>query len=242
MTNAVKPHADPDLVEEALAAAPGATDMAFLDQAQVAAAAARLVRAALSESPRLLRNSLALTGELARVGLGTSDVTPQRNDRRFADDAFTQNPLYRRWAQAYLAWNRSVHDLVDDLDLDAKSRIRAHFVASLLTEAAAPTNGLLGNPAALREAARTRGASLRSGLRHYLHDLRTNGGMPSTVDTRPFEVGQSLATTPGAVVHRSEVLELLQYEPVGPQVHQRPLLVVPPQINRYYVLDLAPGR
>jgi polyhydroxyalkanoate synthase len=242
MPDNVKPHADADLVEEALTAAPGATDMAFLDQAQVLAAAARLARAAASRPPPVLRNWLGLAGQWSRVALGMSDVSPDPGDRRFADEAFTRSALYRRWAQAYLAWNRSVHQLVDELDLDDKSRLRAHFVAGLLTEAAAPTNTLLGNPAALREAARTRGASLRDGFRHYLHDLRVNGGMPSTVDTRPFEVGQTLATTPGAVVWRSEVLELLQYEPLGKDVYQRPLLVVPPQINRYYVLDLAPDR
>jgi polyhydroxyalkanoate synthase len=242
MTDATRPHADPQLVDAAVESLPGASDIAFLDARQTAAAAARLARAAVTQPPLLLRRSLGLAAELTRVALGTSDVAPEPNDKRFADEAFERNPVYHRWAQAYLAWNRSVHRLVDDLDLDAKSRLRAHFVASLVTEAAAPTNTLAGNPAALREAVRTKGASLRDGSRHYLHDLRANRGMPSMVDTRPFEVGQTLATTPGAVVLRSEVLELIQYEPLGKAVYERPLVVVPPQINRYYVLDLAPGR
>ena len=133
-------------------------------------------------------------------------------------------------------------DLVDDLSPDEKTRLRSRFVAGLATEAAAPTNSLLGNPAALAEAARSRGRSLLNGTRHYLHDLRANGGMPSMVDTRPFVVGETIAATTGAVVYRDEVLELLQYRPLTPQVHARPLFVVPPQINKYYVLDLAPGR
>ncbi len=88
----------------------------------------------------------------------------------------------------------------------------------------------------------TRGQSLAAGARNLAHDLRHNGGMPSQVDTRPFEVGGNLAVTPGRVVHRSDVFELIQYEETTARVHKRPLVVVPPQINKYYITDLAPGR
>ena len=99
------------------------------------------------------------------------------------------------------------------MELDQKSRERARFAVMLLTEAAAPTNALLGNPSALAKAVETRGRSLFNGVRHLAHDLRHNGGMPSTVDTRPFTVGGNLAVTPGEVVHRSDVFELIQYAP-----------------------------
>ena len=127
-------------------------------------------------------------------------------------------------------------------DLDPKSRERARFAMRLLTEAGAPTNTLLGNPSALAKMVQTRGRSLLDGARHWTHDIRHNGGMPSTVDTRPFTVGGNLAVTPGQVVHRSEVFELIQYAPAGTDVYARPLVAIPPQINKFYISDLAPGR
>ena len=123
-----------------------------------------------------------------------------------------------------------------------KSRERARFALSLLTEASAPTNTLLGNPSALAKAVQTRGQSLVTGLRHAGHDLRHNGGMPAQVDTRPFRVGGNLAVTPGQVVHRNDVFELIQYAATTDQTFQLPLVAIPPQINKYYITDLAPGR
>ncbi len=118
----------------------------------------------------------------------------------------------------------------------------ARFAVSLLTEAVAPTNTLVGNPSALAKAIETRGRSLFAGVRHFAHDVGHNGGMPSTVDTRPFTVGGNLAVTPGQVVHRSEVFELIQYAPQTKQTYRRPLVAIPPQINKYYISDIAPGR
>ena len=150
--------------------------------------------------------------------------------------------MFRRLMQAYLVEQRAAHRLVDEVELDRKSRDRAHFAMSLLTEAVAPTNNLLTNPNAVAKAVQTRGQSLVAGARHLAHDVRHNGGMPSQVDTRPFQVGRNLAVTPGQVVHRTEMFELIQYAPSTTQVHARPLVVVPPQINKYYITDLAPGR
>jgi polyhydroxyalkanoate synthase len=113
---------------------------------------------------------------------------------------------------------------------------------TLLTTAAAPTNFLLTNPAALERAFETGGASLVRGLRNVGRDLLENKGMPRSVDRSHFVVGVSQAATPGAVVYRDELLELLQYDPVTPTVFARATVVVPPQINRYYVMDMAPGR
>src|SRR5262249_45631208 len=160
----------------------------------------------------------------------------------FQDPTWDTNPIYRAWMQGYLAWRHHLHALVDTIGLPAANTARAHFVVSLLTEAAAPTNFLLGNPAALKKALQTGGASLGRGLVNLLGDAAANGGMPAQVDKSPFEVGANLATSPGAVVFRSEVLELIQYAPAGAEVHARPLLIVPPQINQFYLLDLAPGK
>jgi polyhydroxyalkanoate synthase len=112
----------------------------------------------------------------------------------------------------------------------------------VLTSAVAPTNTLLGNPAAVKKTYETCGANLLRGTRNWVRDVCTNGGMPSTVDRHALQVGRDLALTAGAVVERDEVAELLQYSPTTPTVRKRPLLVVPPPIGRYYFLDLRPGR
>jgi polyhydroxyalkanoate synthase len=230
------------LVNAALNAAAGASFADALDVSQAFDTAGLLTRTVIEQGPLTFSAYESLSREWGRVALGRSEVQPAANDRRFVDAAWTENPLYRRLGQAYLAWSRTVYGLIDRLDFDERDRLRAWFLAGLVTEAVAPTNSLLGNPAALRRAVRTRGRSLLDGARHWLHDVVHHGGMPSTVDTRPFTLGETVATTPGAVVYRDEVLELLHYRPTTAQVHVRPLVVVPPQINKYYVLDLAPGR
>jgi len=213
-----------------------------LSPAQSAAAAGRVARTAIGQPRALARHTAKLLWQEARVVLGSSDVEAGPRDRRFSDEAFRDGVLHRRAMQWYLAWNRELYALLDDLDLDEKSTERARFLLGLVTETLAPTNTLVGNPAALRRAWETRGRSLVSGLRHMRYDLLNNGGMPSMVDTRPYVLGDTIAATPGQVVFRNEVLELIQYDPQTETVRERPLLFVPPQINRYYILDLAPDR
>jgi polyhydroxyalkanoate synthase len=235
------PAADGDLLDTALATGTAAAP-ALLTPLQMAAATQRLARDAVRHPAVVARHTAELAAELTRVALGRSEVAPEPGDRRFSDPAWRSNPLYKRLGQGYLAWNRTVTRTVEELEPDPKARLRSRFVTALFTEAVAPTNTLLGNPAALKEAFRTRGRSLYDGARHAAHDLLHNGAMPSMVDTRPFVVGETIAVTPGAVVFRSEVIEVLQYTPTTGEVRERPLLIVPPQINRHYVLDLAPGR
>ena len=147
--------------------------------------------------------------------VGSPTSAPDAKDKRFADPAW-HGPVWGRLAQSYLATRKVVLDSVDDLDLDDKSADRARFALMQVTEAAAPTNSLLTNPVALRRAIDTRGRSLVAGVRHLAWDMRHNDGLPSQVDTRPFEVGRTMAITPGAVVHRSDMCELLQYAPSTP--------------------------
>src|SRR4051794_10443594 len=189
-----------------------------------------------------VRQGARLGREAARIAAGRSEVAPAKGDARFKDDSWSENPGYRRLMQLYLAWAESLGVLVDEADIDWRDRFRTRFAVDMLTSAVAPTNTLLGNPAALKRAFATGGLSLARGARNALGDLRTNRGMPSTVDRRGFEVGTNLAATPGAVVHRDEVFELLQYAPSTSEVRARPVLMVPPQIGRYYFMDLAPGR
>jgi polyhydroxyalkanoate synthase subunit PhaC len=163
-------------------------------------------------------------------------------DRRFQDPGWEHNPWFFALRQWYLAWSRLLHDLVDVAGLDARTAGKAHFATELLVDAASPTNALWTNPAALRRAYETGGLSVLAGLRNFLHDVASNGGRPSQVDASAFRLGENLAATPGKVVFRNDLMELIQYSPQTETVHEVPLLLSPPWINKYYIMDLAPGR
>ena len=195
----------------------------------------------LRQAQALLRGASGAGRELLRVGLGKSHVEPDKGDHRFADPAWRENPVYRAVMQTYLYLGSGV-DGVDDLGIKGMNAERARFALTLVREALAPTNFLLGNPAALKRVKDTRGGSIRSGIANWAGDVRHNRGMPSMVDRTPFRLGENIAATPGAVIHRTEVFELIQYTPQSSSVFERPMLVVPPQVNKYYALDLAPGR
>jgi polyhydroxyalkanoate synthase len=189
------------------------------------------------------RAGISLGAELVRISLGRSELTPQRGDNRFRDPTWSDNLYFRRLLQTYLAWCRAVDVLVDSLEEDDWRRAaKARFLLGILTSAAAPTNVLAGNPAAIKRLLDTGGVSLVRGTRNWATDLVTNGGMPSMVKHGSLKVGEQLAITPGGVVSRDEVGELIQYSPTTEEVYERPVLVVPPPIGRYYFLDLAPGR
>lgn len=190
----------------------------------------------------VLEQEAALARELIAVlsGKGKTELPP--GDKRFLDSSWRDNPFYRMTLQGYLAWGKALSGFVERSALDAKTKERANFVVGLLTDALAPTNTLLGNPAALKKIIDSGGASLLAGLQNMLADLGANRGMPAQVDKQAFRVGENLAVTPGAVVFRNEVLELIQYTPTTPEVYARPQLFVPPQINKYYAFDLSPGK
>ncbi len=187
------------------------------------------------------RHLLRLGSAFKDVLLDKSDLRPDPDDRRFSDPAWKLNPIYRRYQQAYLAWRKELHDWLETSNLPADDIRRGHFILNLLTEAMAPTNSL-ANPAAVKRLFETGGASLLKGLSQLSRDMVSNGGLPSQVNKAAFEVGRNLGTTPGSVVFRNELLELIQYQPTTEQVHTRPVLVVPPQINKFYIFDLSPDK
>ena len=168
--------------------------------------------------------------------------SPEPRDSRFTDKAWQNNPIYFGLMQLYLLNRELLTEIVAASDLPVPQQAKAEMAASLLSDALAPTNFLLGNPEALRTALKTRGASLAGGLRNLAHDLVYNDGWPSQVDIRPFVVGENLACSPGKVVFRNDLIELIQYAPTTKTVHQIPLLLCPPWINKYYIFDLAPGK
>ena len=199
--------------------------------------------AALAVRPRLVaRQGRRLAGEMARIAVGSSAVQPSQRDRRFTDPGWKSNPLLRRVLQAYLAAAQTAEGVVAGADLDWADRERVGFALTNLTDALAPSNNPVLNPAALKAVIDTGGGSALAGLRHFVTDMATPPRVPSMVQPDAFEVGVDLAVTPGSVVLRTPVFELIQYRPATATVRQVPLLIVPPTINKFYVLDLAPGR
>lgn len=202
----------------------------------------QLARGLAVAPTRPARRIASLVGELTSVVAGTSAKRPSQRDRRFADPAWSGNPALRRVVQDYLALSETAQGLVDDANLSWRDRERVQFVVDNLVDALAPSNSPVLNPGAWKAAIDTGGVSVVRGLRHLVTDLSQAPRVPSMIEPDAFVVGESLAATPGAVVFRTEVFELIQYEPRRPKVRSTPLLLVPPVINKFYVADLAPGR
>jgi polyhydroxyalkanoate synthase len=213
-----------------------------LDSRDLFAAAQQVCAQALTNPALLVEKEIALAQELLAAMSGQGSATPPQGDKRFADSAWRDNPVYRATLQGHLAWRNALSGFVAGSALDPKSKERAQFAVSLLTDALAPTNALFGNPAALKKVVETGGASLVAGAKNLLADTLDNHGMPAQVDKTAFELGRNLGTTPGAVVFRNEVLELIQYTPATANVYARPQLIVPPQINKFYIFDLSEGK
>jgi polyhydroxyalkanoate synthase len=205
-------------------------------------AVAKLAGKVASHPRRSVGRGLGLVAELARIGLGRSETAPSDKDKRFKDPAWEGNFAFRRLCQAYLAAGKTVDDLISDADLDWRAERRVRFAAENVLDALAPTNFALTNPTVLKATIDTGGANFWRGLKNFRRDMRHAPRVPSMVDESKFELGENIAVTPGAVVLRTPVCELIQYEPSTAKVRRRPLLIVPPQINRFYVVDMAPGR
>jgi poly[(R)-3-hydroxyalkanoate] polymerase subunit PhaC len=201
------------------------------------------VAAGLARHPDRLARRLGELGQaVAAAVAGRSDAVPAKGDRRFADRAWQENWLLRRVLQSYLVGAQTVDGLISDAGLDWRSERRARFAAGNVVDALAPTNYPWSNPVVLRETIDKGGTNLVKGARQFARDVSRPPRLPASVDTSKFEVGGNLAATPGSVVLRTEVFELIQYTPQTVEVRRVPLLFVPPTINKYYVLDLAPGR
>jgi polyhydroxyalkanoate synthase len=199
--------------------------------------------AALARRPRAVtRRAATLGGELAAIAAGSSERVPDRGDRRFGDKAWEQSWLFRRLLQSYLAVGAAVDGLIDDAELEWAADHRLRFVAENLLDAFAPTNFPWSNPTALKTAIDRGGANFATGARALWHDARSPQRIPANVDRSPFRIGENLATTPGSVVQQDEMFELLRYRPASDEVRATPLVIVPPMISKYYVVDLSPGR
>ena len=180
----------------------------------------------------------------AQLGdVATPPARPPAPDKRFADPDWSASPVFdlmRRTYQHTASWMEGLVDLADGVD--EMTRRKSRFFVRQMADAASPSNFLLTNPVALRELLNTGGESLVRGLTNLDQDVQRGHGRVaiSQTDPSPFEVGRTIATAPGKVVYRGELFELLQFEPQTGAVHARPMLIFPPWINKYYILDLRP--
>lgn len=217
-------------------------------------ATAKVAGGALQQPKELAGSTANLISTLAKVPLasvrrltsnhGDTPVPPSPRDKRFSDPAWDQNPFFFGVRQVYLATCDFVDEVVDtgSRKYDSVTEAKAKQFTKLVQNIASPTNVVLTNPEVLGKAMQTGGKSLVQGARYASDDVIKRGGRPMKVDRNDFEMGTTLAATPGRVVYRNDIVELIQYEPQTDQVHETPILLSPPWINKYYVMDLAPDR
>ena len=210
----------------------------FLPDASLARWAATLA----SNPAAVARRGAQLSTDLAGIAVGSSAIAPNRRDRRFSDPAWTSNPVLKRWVQTYLALSQTTEGLLADAELDWRDNTRLKFMLTNLIAASAPSNNPFLSPVAWKAAIDSGGLSLVRGLRAFASDMASAPHIPTMVEPDAFTIGKDIGVTPGSVVARTDVYELIQYQPSTPTVYQYPLLMVPPMINKYYITDLAPGR
>jgi len=224
-------------------------DVAGLDFASLTDSLRAVIADAMADP---LRMSTWLTGlALAEQNVGLNMLrrlggeTPApvfSGDKRFSEPEWSANPMLAGFVEDYQARTNAALQLVDSARLPATTRNKARFAMQLMCDAFSPSNIPWLNPGVLKEATDTGGLSLLHGMQNFMDDMVNNGGYPKQVDSSAFELGTHLATTPGRIVMRNELIELIAYDPQTPQVHAIPLLCSPPWINKYYIMDLAPGR
>ncbi|GAA4642929.1 class I poly(R)-hydroxyalkanoic acid synthase [Pontixanthobacter gangjinensis] len=196
---------------------------------------------------RLWTESLALwQNVLGRFGFGpdadlTKDGELPRKDRRFADDKWTKQPAFALIHQTYLLMSERLQDMVDEIEgLPESKREQLRFATRAMTEAMSPANFPLTNPLVLEKTVETKGQNLVRGMEHFTNDLKK--GQLTHVDPDAFKVGENIAITPGKVVYETDLFQLIQYSPTTDKVLETPLVIFPPWINRFYILDLNPKK
>jgi polyhydroxyalkanoate synthase subunit PhaC len=197
----------------------------------------------LAKQPGAVAGRLgALTRELGSIAAGKSHRVPGRADKRFADPAWQQNPLLHRIMQAYLAGAETAEGLLSDAQLDWRDNEKMQFVIDNLVEGLAPSNNPLISPLGWKALIDTGGLSAVRGARAFARDMLSKPRVPAMVESDAYVVGETVAITKGAVVLQTSIFELIQYAPQTPKVNTVPLLMVPPVINKFYIMDIAPGR
>ncbi len=210
--------------------------------ASVARRAALNPEAVVSATGRFALDLAQIPSEAACVAIGTEGAAPLPDDGRFHNRAWRENPAYYSVLRSYLATRSYADELIDAGAEDAVTTAKARQFVRLLFDTAAPTNNPVTNPDVLTRAITTGGKSLIRGASNLIEDVVRRDGRPLRVPEGAFTVGENMAVTPGKVVYRNDLIELIQYAPQTEQVHATPLLACPPWINKYYIMDIAPGR
>ena len=219
--------------DDAMAAAMGLAGKPAEREASPLVSAANLQRDAILQFWKFWNSTLV-------KALGVEqNVQPGKGDRRFKDEAWQQTPYYDLLKQSYLLGSKQLTDLVEQAQVDERTKLQLKFYARQFIDAMSPSNFPATNPEVIRTAIQTRSASLAAGMQHLVEDLQK--GRITRVDESRFEVGGNLANTPGSVIYENELIQLIQYTPVTAEVEKTPLLIVPPCINKYYLLDLGKG-
>lgn len=199
----------------------------------------------LSMQARLARDQTALWAATLAAGLSDQPLQvaqPDKSDKRFRDEAWNERLVFNFTKQAYLLWSRWLLNTVDEVaDIDDHTRHKLKFYTRQYVDMLAPTNFIFSNPAVLRTTLTSGGNNLLQGLDNLLADMERGDGRLNVRMTEldAFSVGDDLANTPGHVVYQNALIQLIQYTPTTRKVHKRPLLVIPPWINKYYILDLG---
>lgn len=196
----------------------------------------------LTSAVMLAEQSVAMNALRRMQGEDPPPVAAANGDKRFSDPAWRSNPFLISAVEEYLVRRQYALQLVESSRLPEATKRKARFAIAMMMDAVAPSNLPWLNPAVVKEAIDTGGTSLMRGMAEYLDDLQHNGGYPKQVDVSDFELGKNLAATPGKIVFRNELIELIAYAPQTKEIYERPLLCSPPWINKYYIMDLAPGR
>ncbi|KFG68514.1 class I poly(R)-hydroxyalkanoic acid synthase [Microvirga sp. BSC39] len=227
---------------------PGDTSEAIKSLTRVAEAWMTDPQRSLEAQTRLGTQFMSLWASTLKRAQGepTEPVAePEPKDNRFKDPEWSENPIFDFLKQAYLISSRWAEDLVENADgLDERTRHKAQFYLKQLSSALSPSNFLLTNPELIRETLRENGANLVRGISMLAEDIEAGGGELKIRQSDPsnFRIGVNIANTPGKVIFRNELIELIQYAPATEKVLKRPLLIVPPWINKYYILDLNPEK
>jgi polyhydroxyalkanoate synthase len=200
----------------------------------------------LEAQTRLFASYLAVSqAAMARAaGEKAAAVEPKPGDKRFKDPDWDENPIFNGLKQFYLATAQWAEGLVKDAELDPRTRNKARFYLDQINNALAPTNFPLTNPEVLKETAATNGENLVKGLTMLAEDIEAGKGQLKLRQTDPkhFKIGENIATTPGKVIHQNDICQIVQYAQSTDSVLKRPLLIVPPWINKFYILDLGPEK
>lgn len=233
----VSPYSAASEVQEAVQTVSDIARVWMTDPAKLAEAQGLLVRSYVELWNSTLRRML---GEEVKPV-----AEPEPSDNRFKDPEWSSNPFFDFWKQAYLVTTHWAEDVLDQTDgLDDRTRQKAEFYFRQISSALSPSNMPMLNPEVVRETFATNGRNLVQGMSHLVDDMSRSGDLLkiSQTDTQAFEVGKNLAVTPGQVVFQNDILQLIQYTPTTDKVREIPLLIVPPWINKYYILDLTPAK